>query len=275
MVLFPNAKINLGLNILSRRPDGYHNIETLMIPIKWADILEIVPASGQSDRLILSGNPVNCPTEKNLVWKALMLMRAHVDFPAVDIYLRKIVPDGAGLGGGSSDAAFTLTALDRLFNLDIPADRLRDIASQLGADCPFFIDNKPALATGTGTCLSPMPHFSLPATHLAIVKPPVSIPTAQAYAGVTPHQPEISLTQAISMPVETWRNNLVNDFEASIAHAHPVIAAIKQTLYSLGATYAAMSGSGSAVFGIFDTDIVADNLSHLFPDSIIFCDKLV
>ena len=156
MVTFPNAKINIGLNITSRRDDGYHNIETIMVPIPWCDILEIVPAKGPESTLTIHGRPVNCPTEKNLVMKAYRAMEKRYNLPAVDIFLHKIIPDGAGLGGGSADAAFTLSALNQLFEIGASDAELADIASTIGADCPFFIYNKPMLATGIGTDFTPI-----------------------------------------------------------------------------------------------------------------------
>lgn len=274
MILFPNCKINIGLNITGRRPDGYHDIETVMVPVAWRDILEIVPGSSTGDRLICSGRPVNCPPGKNLVMKAVNHMREIADFPAVDIYLRKIIPDGAGLGGGSADAAFTLVGINKLFSLGLDNDTLRDTAAKIGADCPVFIENKPVYATGTGTTFH---HLSLDfSTYgILIVKPPVSIPTAQAYSRVTPSPSSTYLPEDIKLPPEKWRGLIKNDFEDSVFCMHPVIGAIKRLLYDCGAEYASMSGSGSAVYGLFKTDKLSGDFGRLFPNCDIFCGDII
>lgn len=271
MILFPNAKINIGLNIISKRSDGYHDIETIMYPVPWCDILEIVPASGTETTLTVTGRTVACPPEKNLVMKAFRALDSHIPLPPVDIFLHKIVPDGAGLGGGSADAAFTLVALNDLFNLDLGKEQLAEIASGIGADCPFFIYNVPMLATGTGTNLAPV-DFSLKGYRIAIVKPAVSVPTAEAYAGVTPKSPEFPLMESATKNPCGWAGKVANDFEASVFERHTEIAAIKESLIALGAVYAAMSGSGSAVFGIFpeECDNLADSLESAFPGCDIF-----
>lgn len=271
MILFPNAKINIGLNIISKRTDGYHDIETIMYPVPWCDILEVVPASGGDTTLTVTGRPVACPPEKNLVMKAYRALDSRIPLPPVDIFLHKVVPDGAGLGGGSADAAFTLVALNGLFNLDLGKETLAEIASGIGADCPFFIYNVPMLATGTGTELAPV-DLSLKGYRIAIVKPSVSVPTAEAYSGVTPRSPEFPLVDSAAEAPCKWTGKIVNDFELSVFARHPGIAAIKESLTALGAVYAAMSGSGSAVFGIFpeQSDNLADLLESTFPGCDIF-----
>lgn len=274
MVVFPNAKINIGLNILRRRPDSYHDIISAIVPIPWCDVLEIVPAKGTATTLHTSGRRVDCPPEKNLVMKAYRSLSEVAPLPPVDIYLCKIIPDGAGLGGGSADAAFTLTALNDMFALDLPLDTLARIAASIGADCPFFIYNKPMLATGTGTTLSPLPELSLSGLTIAVIKPQAHVSTAMAYASVTPHIPSTPLTQLLPLPIGRWRGNIVNDFEPGISAIHPVIAEIKQWLYDAGALYASMSGSGSALFGIFDNDILADTLRDAWSDCDIFCARI-
>ncbi len=253
MILFPNAKINLGLNILRRRPDGYHDIETLMVPVNWRDILEIVPSAERCSRLSVSGRTVDCPPEKNLVMKAYRAMAATVDIPAVDIYLHKIIPDGAGLGGGSADAAFTLTCLNELFALGLDKEQLADIAGDIGADCPFFIYNRPMLATSTGTVLRPVEPSARPMA-IAIAKPRgVAVSTAEAYAGVRPSEDSPSLDTIICRPVEEWqRAGMKNDFEPSVFAKAPATAELKRHFADCGAVYTAMSGSGAAVFGLFD-----------------------
>ena len=271
MVVFPNAKINIGLDILRKRPDGYHDIATVMFPVDWCDILEIVPAAGADTTLSVSGRAVDCPPEKNLVMKAYRALDARVELPPVDIFLHKVIPDGAGLGGGSSDAAFTLTALNSLFSLGLEKDELAEIAAGIGADCPFFIYNRPMLATATGTDLAPFP-LSLAGYTAAIVKPPVSVPTAAAYAAVSPCDSGTPLAEVLMAepnPVR-WQGLVKNDFERSVFLSRPEIAGIKAGLLDAGAVYAAMSGSGSAVFGIFAG--AGDNLSETLRRAFPGCD---
>lgn len=273
MVVFPNAKINIGLNIISRRDDGYHNIESIMVPIPWRDVLEIVPAKGQNSTLTTTGREVNCEVEKNLVMKAYRAMEKRYQLPAVDIYLHKIIPDGAGLGGGSADAAFTILALNELFSLNAPKEDLAQIAALIGADCPFFIYNTPKLATGIGTDFSDI-SINLTGHKIVVIKPQVSVPTAQAYAGVTPCEPTTPLKELIMQPIEEWQNSIVNDFEKSIFPIHPIINDIKQTLIEMGADYASMSGSGSAVYGIFKGDKLAEENVPTFDQCDIFIGNL-
>ena len=254
MVVFPNAKINLGLNILSRRPDGYHNLDMVMMPVGWCDVLEIVPASGDGTTLTVTGRKVDCPMEKNLVYKAWSALDDAVggNLPAVDIYLHKIIPDGAGLGGGSSDAAFTLKALNELFALDLDNGALCDIAARLGADCPFFIHNRPMLCRGTGIEMTPIDVNLEGVSHIVIAKPAgVGVSTAEAYGGVTPAEPERMTDAIVCNAPSTWQGVLVNGFEHHIFRLKPVIASVKESLIAAGAVYASMSGSGSAVYGLF------------------------
>lgn len=251
MLRFPNAKINLGLNVISKRPDGYHNLETVMLPIPSYDLLEIVEATDGRDSLHCSGRKVDCPMEKNLVYKALTGLRKHFEIPPVAMYLDKQTPDGAGLGGGSADAAHTLLLLDELFRLGASRELLAGIAAEIGADCPFFIYDTPMFCTGTGTDLSPISLRLPEGLWLLLVKPAVSVPTREAYAGLTPKTPEEPLLDVISLPVEQWQGRLVNDFEPSVFSRYPRIAEIKRQILDAGATYASMSGSGSAVFGLF------------------------
>ena len=253
MILFPNPKINIGLNVISRRTDGYHNIDTVFYPVmSMTDILEIVPAKGDYTTLTTSGNPVDCPAEKNLVMKAYRLLDDIHHLPSVDIYLHKVIPDGAGLGGGSSDAAFTLKALNEMFSLGYDDDSLASLAASLGADCSFFIYNRPMFATGIGTTLSPI-DIDISEYEIRIEKPDVSVSTKEAYAGITPQQPAKSLASlfAANLPVNEWKDMIFNDFETSIFTKHPEIKAVKERFYAEGAIYASMSGSGSAVYGIF------------------------
>ncbi|MDE7026669.1 4-(cytidine 5'-diphospho)-2-C-methyl-D-erythritol kinase [Duncaniella freteri] len=270
MILFPNAKINLGLDILRKRPDGYHDIETVMVPVPWCDVLEIVPAKGSETTLTVSGRKVECPMEKNLVMKAYRALEAEVSLPPVDIYLRKIIPDGAGLGGGSSDASFTLLALNELFSLGYNREELARIASTLGSDCPFFIYNTPMLCTGTGTDMEPV-ELDLKGHSILIVKPQVSVPTAAAYSHTTPAIPSTPIRDIIASPISSWEGRLKNDFEPSVLPAYPAIADVKRSIKEMNPIYTAMSGSGASVFGIFGNDILSPVIRERFQG----CDTLV
>ncbi len=252
MISFPNAKINIGLHVTQRRPDGYHNIETLFYPIDLCDILEIVPSHNNMSTLSITGIKVDGEVKNNLVMRAYRLLQSQYDIPAVEMHLHKVIPFGAGLGGGSADAAFALRMLNELFSLKLTDDALALLAAQLGADCPFFIYNTPLIATGIGDRFSTI-DFSLKGKYIVLVKPSIIVPTAQAYAHVTPAIPLQPLRNQAIMPISEWKGNIVNDFEKSVFIAHPRIAAIKQQLYEYGALYASMSGSGSSVFGIFDS----------------------
>lgn len=275
MITFPNAKINIGLDILKKRPDGYHDISTVMMPVPWTDVLEIVPGNHESDTLTVTGRKVDCPPQKNLVMKAVKSLRGIADFPPVDMFLHKVIPDGAGLGGGSADAAFALTAVNNLFNLGLEKDELASVASAIGADCPFFIYNRPMACTGTGTRMHEF-ELSLPAgLTLVIVKPPVSVPTKDAYKAVSPAIPNENLEQLLSsLPVEKWQGCVKNDFEPSVFPSYPVIAEVKRRLLAEGAVYASMSGSGSSVYGFFAADIMTECVAAMFPCCDIMVQKL-
>ncbi len=262
MIVFPNAKINLGLNIVQRRPDGYHNIETVFYPIPLCDALEIVPSHSSHATLTCFGNDVNCPPEKNLVMKAYRLLQQQFTLPPVDIFLYKHIPDGAGLGGGSSDAACTLNMLNQMFNLSLSREQLAASAATLGADCAFFIYNKPMMATGIGDVLSPI-SVDFNGLTLMLIKPPVSVPTKAAYAQVTPKPAQLPIPSILEQEPELWRDNLVNDFETSVFAQYPELASIKQSLYDAGAIYAAMSGSGSSIFGLFPASSSKNQLEQL------------
>lgn len=264
MILFPNAKINLGLDILRKRDDGYHDIETVMVPVPWHDVLEIVPARGEDSTLTVTGRKVDCPPEKNLVMKAYRALCEEVPLPPVDIYLRKIIPDGAGLGGGSADASFTLSGLNDLFCLGLDKATLARIASSLGADCPFFIYNTPMLCTGTGTEMSPV-DVDLSSLDILIVKPQVSVPTAVAYSHTSPAIPDVSVNELLHGPRASWQGRLKNDFEPSVFQSYPEIASVKDRIMSLGPVYASMSGSGASVYGLFGRDILSPSVDAMFP----------
>lgn len=258
MITFPCAKINLGLNIVSKRPDGYHNLETVFYPIPLTDALEIkymdekFPSESPCD-LKITGKDVDCNEEDNLVIKAYQLLAADFQLPRVHAHLVKRIPTQAGLGGGSSDAAYMIRLLDERFRLNIGIPEMERYAAKLGADCAFFITADPSYAEGIGDVLMPVdvPGAGLGGYYLAVVKPSVAVSTRDAYADIVPKTPAKCCRDIVRQPIETWKDELVNDFEAPIFAMHPELAAIKQSLYDAGAVYAAMSGSGSALFGIF------------------------
>ncbi|MEQ9465844.1 MAG: 4-(cytidine 5'-diphospho)-2-C-methyl-D-erythritol kinase [Ekhidna sp.] len=256
MIAFPNAKINLGLNILSKREDGYHNIESCFYPIPWNDCLEVIEAA--SFAFHSYGLDIPGDSSSNLCVKAYDLIKADHDIPPVEIHLLKNIPMGAGLGGGSADGAFTLKALNDLFGLGISDLQLEAYALQLGSDCPFFIKNQPALAAGRGEQLK-LINLDLSGYYLAIHNPGIHISTKEAYAGVTPKKPEHSIIDIVSKPAKEWKGTLHNDFENSIFPNHPEIAKLKQQMYDAGALYASMTGSGSTVFGVFEKPITNQN----------------
>ncbi len=264
MIRFPNAKINLGLRIVSRRPDGYHNLETVFYPIQLQDALELVPTSDQATSLTLSGIVIDGDSRDNLVMKAWRRLSERFDLPPVAIHLHKAIPFGAGLGGGSADAAFMLSMLRDYYHLPLSDEELDREAAALGADCPFFLHNKPLLAKGIGDEFEPVA-LSLKGYRLVLVKPAVAVPTAVAYSLVTPAEPDEPVSVTIARPVTEWRDRLVNDFEKSVFARFPEVKAIKEGLYEAGAVYASMSGSGSSVFGLFDQDVdVADRYRDCF-----------
>ena len=269
MITFPNAKINLGLNIVERRADGYHNIETVFFPVPLTDVLEIVPASDGETSLSCYGNKVDCPAEKNLVMKAYRLMQERYGLPPVAMHLYKHIPDGAGLGGGSSDAAHALVMLNKMFDLGIADADLAAMAATLGADCAFFFYNRPMMATGIGDVLSPV-DVDLKGKMLLLVKPPVGVDTRTAYSRVVPAPSTMNLAHLVAQPVETWDGLLINDFEPSVFAVLPQLWLIKARLMDAGAQYAAMSGSGSTIFGIFNSDKLAEAAADTFTDCATF-----
>ncbi len=276
MIVFPNIKINLGLSITEKRPDGYHNLETVFYPVALEDALEIraLPEASlpEADKKItlhqygmeIAGNP-----EDNLVAKAYSLLDKEFHLPPVEIHLYKHIPSGAGLGGGSSDAAFMLKLLNGHFHLNLSEEQLEIYAATLGADCAFFIKNKPVYAEGIGNIFSPI-ELSLKGYQIMIVKPDVFVSTREAFANIHPHHPEYPVKEVIRRPVAEWKDTLINDFEASVFPQHPVIGEIKQELYNQGAIYASMSGSGSSVFGLFAPDAALPEINR---KSNSFCFK--
>lgn len=266
MLRFTNSKINLGLSITGKLDNGYHTLNTVMWPIGWGDILEIVEAPEGKTTLTITGRKVDCPYDKNLVIKALRAIEGYIGepLPPLSIYLRKIVPDGAGLGGGSGDASAMLSLINQFAGLNLSDDVLAQLAAAIGADCPFFIHNRPAIATGIGTELTPIEIPALEGKEIMVIKPQMTVSTAQAYAGVDKYlnsgQQHPNIADILHRPISEWRQLLVNDFERSVFAELPILAEIKQTLYDLGALYASMSGSGSALYGIFDHGDIPDKL---------------
>ncbi len=263
MITFPNAKINIGLNIVSRRPDGYHNLETIFYPVKLCDALEMVES--EKTGLSVSGIEINASANDNLVLKAYHLLKNDFDLPPVQFHLHKVIPFGAGLGGGSSDAAFALKMLNEHFELGLSFTALKKYASRIGADCSFFISNQPAFASEKGDKLVPV-ELNLSPYHVVILKPGQSVNTSEAYRNVVPSEPDFDLRQLSKLPVEEWEKMVKNDFEKSIFKKVPEIGQLKKLLYESGAAYASMTGSGSAVYGIFrhsPTDI-----DKFIPDGI-------
>jgi 4-diphosphocytidyl-2-C-methyl-D-erythritol kinase len=250
MLCFPNCKINIGLYITCKRADGYHDIETVFYPVQLRDVLEIVPA--KNDQMHTSGLAVSGSINDNLVWKALQLLRTM--FPdkitPLDIYLYKLIPMGAGLGGGSADGAFMLQLLNNYFKLQLSNEQLAQYALQLGSDCPFFIYNTPQFAGGRGEKLSTV-SLDLSAYSLQLICPEVHVSTAQAFSMIRPQAAPVDLSSLSSIPVEQWKGTVSNDFELPVFEKHPALREIKKQLYDQGAVYASMSGSGSALYGIF------------------------
>jgi 4-diphosphocytidyl-2-C-methyl-D-erythritol kinase len=254
MICFPNAKINLGLYITEKRPDGFHNIQSVFYPVGWNDALEIIetPNALKDFNLSLSGILVPGTMEDNLLYKAYALMKEKYTLPKITVYLHKALPMGAGLGGGSSDAAFFINLLNTQFNLNLSEEERLDIARPLGSDCAFFIKNKPVYAHQKGDVFKDI-ELDLSNYYIALVFPDVHSNTREAYSLVRPQQAQTDLLEIIRQPLATWKASLINDFERSIFAKYPAVEKTKQDLYDAGAIYASMSGSGSAVFGIFET----------------------
>lgn len=267
MICFPNAKINLGLSITEKRSDGFHNIETVFYPIGWNEALEVVvldsartdKSSSKEFNLHLSGIPISGNTEDNLLYKAYQIIKKTKTLPHIDVYLHKTLPMGAGLGGGSADAAFFINLLNEQFALQLSETERIDIAKQLGSDCAFFIKNKPVFAVEKGDVFKDI-HLDLNQYYIAIIYPNVHSNTKEAYSLVKPHQPKKTILEIIQQPIASWKHELLNDFEGSIFDKYPIVEKTKNDLYDLGALYASMSGSGSAVFGIFEK---LPDLKHL------------
>lgn len=262
MITFPNAKINLGLNITGKRSDGYHNLETVFYPIPLEDALEVTLLNDPQRKFVLhqSGMEIAGDPETNLVVKAYKLLDEMFHLPPVSIYLYKRIPSGAGLGGGSADAAFMLKLLNKKFALNLSEEQLEEYAASLGADCAFFIKNAPTFAEGIGNLFAPIT-LSLKGYRLVLVKPDIFVSTREAFARIRPRRPEHALKEVIQQPVGEWKERMTNDFEESVFPQYPAIGEIKEELYGQGALYAAMSGSGSSVFGIFAPEAAISSMN--------------
>ncbi|HLV43067.1 MAG TPA: 4-(cytidine 5'-diphospho)-2-C-methyl-D-erythritol kinase [Brumimicrobium sp.] len=267
MISFPTCKINLGLNILSKRKDGYHEVNTLMIPVSVKDVLEIIPA--QTFDFTYSGLKIPGNSEDNLIFKAYEMMKQEFDLPPVKIHLYKNIPMGGGLGGGSSNGAFTLKTLNTLFDLKLDTKQLQERALKLGSDCPFFIEDKPQIAKGRGEVLSSF-SIDLKGKHLLLINNGTHISTAEAYGMISPKTPTYLLENVLNAPMRSWKNDLINDFEGPTLNKYPELTVIKKKLYEMGAVYAAMTGSGSTLFGIFD-DYPEYESIFKFPNGFVKC----
>jgi 4-diphosphocytidyl-2-C-methyl-D-erythritol kinase len=268
MISFPNAKINIGLNILRRRNDGYHDIETIFYPVKLCDILEIIenPPDSHLPAFHNTGLQMDVPLDKNLCIKAYHLLKNEHKLPEISIHLHKIIPFGAGLGGGSSDAVFTVTLLNKFFSLGLTNDKIKNYALMLGSDCVFFTENKPLIARGRGELIEHV-DLSLTGYNIVIVKPQFGISTIEAYSEVIPHKPACNLEDSIQTSIEKWPELIGNDFEKHLFDKYPELPKIKEKLYKIGALYASMSGSGSAIYGIFKDE---QDITDLFPGCFVW-----
>ena len=276
MITFPIAKINLGLNVVERRPDGYHNLETVFYPVYIKDALELTmmntrfPSAVDCD-IKVTNLHIEGDEQKNLVVKAYKLLKEDFpQLPRVHAHLYKGIPTQAGMGGGSSDCAYMIRLLNEMFTLGLSDERMIQYAARLGADCPFFILSRPAYAEGIGEQLQPI-SLDLSSYYIAVVRPDIPVSTKEAFSLIKPVKPARNCRDVVMQPVETWRNELTNDFEQSVFTLHPEIGAIKERIYDLGAVYAAMTGSGSSVFGLFREEI---KIGEHFPDMFTYCSRL-
>ena len=273
MITFPVAKINLGLNVVEKRADGYHNLQTVFYPMPIMDALEIVPMSDgfPSDvdcDLKVTNITIEGDEQRNLVVRAYQLLKADFpDMPRVHAHLWKGIPTQAGMGGGSSDCGYMIRLLNETFDMGLSSEQMQQYAARLGADCAFFIESRACYAEGIGELLQPI-DLDLSGWHIGVVRPDIPVPTKEAFSRIHPHYPALNCRDVVKQPVETWRDRLTNDFEESVFALHPEIGAVKEQLYKMGATYAAMSGSGSALFGLFKDE--PDALRQTFPDMFTF-----
>ena len=273
MITFPVAKINLGLNVVEKRADGYHNLQTVFYPVPIMDALEIVPMSDgfPSDvdcDLKVTNITIEGDEQRNLVVRAYHLLKADFpELPRVHAHLWKGIPTQAGMGGGSSDCGYMIRLLNETFDMGLSSEQMQQYAARLGADCAFFIESSACYAEGIGERLQPI-DLDLSGWHIGVVRPDIPVPTKEAFSRIHPHYPALNCRDVVKQPVETWRNRLTNDFEESVFALHPEIGAVKEQLYKMGATYAAMSGSGSALFGLFKDE--PDALRQTFPNMFTF-----
>ena len=277
MITFPIAKINLGLNVVERRPDGYHNLQTVFYPVPLKDAIEVMPMdegfpSDVECDLKVTNISIDGDEQRNLVVRAYQMLKQ--DFPAlprVHVHLWKGIPTQAGMGGGSSDCGFMISLINRMFDLGLSEEQMIQYAARLGADCAFFILSRPCYAEGIGERLEPIA-LDLSGWYIGVVRPDIPVPTKEAFSRIHPHFPTKNCREVVMQPVETWHKDLVNDFEESVFALHPEIGDIKNRLYDMGATYAAMSGSGSALFGLFKEK--PEHLAQAFNGIFSFCEAL-
>lgn len=268
MLRFSNAKVNLGLNVLSVREDGYHNLQSVLLPIGWSDVLEILPTDGMGTiALEVTGLVPDARHDQNLCVKAYELLNSHNPLPSIKMHLHKVVPSGAGLGGGSSNAAFTLAMLNELFTLKYSKDQLKDFAAELGSDCPFFIENAPCWIEGRGERVVPAEIPQLAGRWITVVNPGIHISTAEAFQEITPGIPEWPIKEALSGPIEEWMGKITNDFEPYVFEQYPAVLEIRNKLLEEGALYAAMSGTGSTVYGVFPGP---NSVAEMFPGCLVW-----
>lgn len=271
MIWKANCKINIGLDVLRRRADGYHDLETVMVPVRaLCDRVEVERTTESGCSFSQQGIEVDCPEEQNICVKAFRLMASRHGVDGVRITLDKRIPFGAGLGGGSADGTMVLLALNELFELHLAEEELIALAAELGSDTAFFVRNSPQLCTGRGVEMTPIELKSLNGLWLLLVKPDEGVSTREAYAGVRPAVPELPLRERLAEPIARWQQVIKNDFESSVFAAHPRLAQIKEQLLAQGARYAAMSGSGSTLFGLFDQEPSA----HPFEGLFTHCERL-
>ncbi len=273
MLLFPNAKINLGLRILEKRFDGFHSIETVFLPLNLTEVLEFIEEGKNSTTLTVTGIALEGDNEENLVVKAWHIMNEKFKIPPLSIHLHKTIPVGAGLGGGSADAAFMLKGLNEYFKCGCTHMELKIIAAELGSDCAFFIDNAPMLGTGRGEVLESL-DIALHGYEILLIKPDIHIATREAYSGIVPAIPEKPLKKLLKGPIKEWQETIINDFELSVFKKYPEIELLKNKLLNMGARYAAMSGSGSAVYGIFEAEIPVENFQD-FKNCFVYKGRIL
>ncbi|MGB5989465.1 MAG: 4-(cytidine 5'-diphospho)-2-C-methyl-D-erythritol kinase [Marinifilaceae bacterium] len=273
MITFPNAKINIGLNVVKKREDGFHNIETVFYPLTLTDILEIIENKDlpKGEYTYTSyGIEIDCSVENNIIIKAYNLIAHDYDIPGIDIFFHKNIPFGGGLGGGSADAAYMLKLLNDKFSLSLTTEQLEDYASRIGSDCAFFIKNEPVYAYGRGELFKEI-NFSLKGKYIVLVKPNIAVPTGKAYSGIKPQASTFDLKDLSSLSLSEWKDKVNNDFEKTVFKAFPAIKNLKDKLYSLGAEYAVMTGSGATVYGIFNKEV---DLSASFEDCFYWAELL-